>query len=347
MVRNLAIGSRKIGPEERPLVIAEIGINHEGILDKAIGMVDAAYSVGCECVKTQYHIIQEEMSPYDNQNDDSVKLFWDTVSRCSLSGSDENKLKEHIESKGMIYLSTAFSKAAGDHLNAMGVKAFKIGSGECNNYAFVKYIASFGKPVLLSTGMNDLESVELAVGVLRDSEVPFVVMHCTSIYPTPYNKARLGALKDLSSFFPDAVLGFSDHSVGNYACYGAVAFGACVIEKHFTSDKAPSEPDILVSIGPDELGRLITGTRAVHEALGGHKNVLRGEYDAMKYARGSVVATRAIEKGERLTEENTGFKRPGTGEIPASLLSDITGCIAKVDIEENSQIKRSQIRFRK
>ena len=178
------------------------------------------------------------------------------------------------ESLGMIYLCTPFSRAAALRLERLGVEAYKIGSGECNNYPLISLIASFGKPVILSTGMNDLASIEPAVMILRRAGVPFALLQCTSMYPTPYDKVRLGAIPALRERFPDAVIGLSDHSIGNYTCFGAVALGASILEKHFTSDMTWPGPDVPISIDPEGLRELIDGSRAIHAALGGTKDIL-------------------------------------------------------------------------
>src|SRR5204863_9755296 len=192
------------------------------------------------------------------------------------------------DAKGLIYLCTPFSRAAAVRLERMGVLAYKIGSGECNNYPLIAHIAAYGKPVILSTGMNDLGSVAPAVEILRKARVPFGLLHCTSMYPTPYNKVRLGAIQSLAKCFPDAVVGLSDHSLGNYTCLAAVALGARILEKHFTSDKSWPGPDIPISLDPAELGQLVEGSRAVFAALGGHKSVLPEEQPTIDFAYASV-----------------------------------------------------------
>src|SRR5438093_11449382 len=214
------IGHRIIGVGHPPLVIAEIGINHEGDYAKAIRMVDDAHAAGCECVKFQSHVADDEMIPNDVVPGNTTETIWDIMVRCALSEEEERRLKAYVEQKGLIYLCTPFSRAAADRLEGMGVVAYKIGSGECNNYPLIKHIATRGKPVLLSTGMNDLSSVSPAVDILRRARVPYALFHCTSMYPTPYSKVRLGALGELANAFPDAVLGLSDHSMGNYTCLG-------------------------------------------------------------------------------------------------------------------------------
>ena len=238
MNRHLEIHGRKIGADFRPLVIAEIGINHEGQINKALKMVNDAANTGCECVKFQSHIIEDEMIHNDVVPGNTDESIWEIIERCKLSEKEEIKLKEYVESKGMIFLSTPFSRAAADRLEKMGVYAYKIGSGECNNYPLVEHISKFGKPIILSTGMNDINSISITVDILRDYKIPFALLHCTSMYPTPYNKVRLGALAALREHYPDAVIGFSDHSISNYSAFASIALGACIIEKHFTSDKS-------------------------------------------------------------------------------------------------------------
>ena len=335
--------NRMVGPDTSPLVIAEIGINHEGDIDKAIQMVDDAHNAGCECVKFQSHVIEDEMIPNDVIPSNALESIWDIMARCALSEDEERRLKAYVEAKGMLFLSTPFSRAAADRLESMGVQAYKIGSGECNNYPLIRHIARFGKPVILSTGMNDLDSIRPAVEILRSARVPYALMHCTSMYPTPYDKVRLGALADLRSAFPDAVIGLSDHSLGNYTCFAAVALGASILEKHFTSDKTWPGPDVPISIDPRELKELVEGTRAVYLALGGRKTILPEEQPTINFAYACVVSTRVIHAGEVLTEENTWVKRPGTGEIRAADYDRVLGRRVIRLIPANTQIKWSDL----
>jgi N-acetylneuraminate synthase len=339
MTPSINVGTRVIGPDHSPLVIAEIGINHEGIFEKAIRMVDDAYAVGCECVKFQSHVIEDEMIPNDVIPGNTTESIWDIMKRCALSEEEEITLKDYVESKGMIYMCTPFSRAAAERLERMGVSAYKIGSGECNNYPLIKHIASFGKPVILSTGMNDLESVAPAIDILRSSGVPFALMQCTSMYPTPYEKVRLGGLADLAERFPDAVIGLSDHSLGTYTCFAAVALGASILEKHFTSDKSWPGPDVPISIDPTELKELIQGSRAIHAALGGSKTILPEERPTIDFAYACVVSIQEIQPGEKLSMENIWVKRPGTGEIKAVEFENLLGKTTKRFIAKDTQVR--------
>lgn len=336
---EIAIEGRRIGPAHEPLVIAEIGINHEGDVEKALTMVDHAASAGCECVKIQSHIVDDEMVPNQVVPGNTSQSIHQIVSRCSLTLEEEIAIKERAEARGMIFLSTPFSRAAADRLNSLGVAGFKVGSGECNNYPLLEKIATYGKPVILSTGMNDLNSVGKAVHVLRKAGVPFALLHCTSIYPTPYEFVRLGAMVELAQTFPDAVVGLSDHSLSIYPCLGAVALGGSILERHFTSSKSWPGPDIPVSMTPDQLRELIEGSRAIYRAMGGSKTVLPEEQSTIDFAYASVVSIRAIRRGDALTESNIWVKRPGTGEIRAEYFERLLGCQAVVDIEADSQLR--------
>lgn len=339
----IQIGNRKIGKQYKPFVIPEIGINHEGDFDKAKKMVYDAYKSGAECVKFQCHIIEDEMIKNDVVPGNARESIWEIMKRCSLTLDEEIDLKKYVEELGMIYLSTPFSRAAADRLEEMGVLAYKIGSGECNNYPLIKHIASFGKPIILSTGMNDITSAKKAVQVLEKYNVQYAILHCTSMYPTPYNKVRLGALDDLENNFPSTVIGLSDHSIGNYTSYGAVALGASIIEKHFTSDKSWPGPDIPISIDPIELRQLIEGSNAIHEALGGEKTILEEEQLTIDFAYACVVSIRDIKEGEEFTKENIWVKRPGTGEIKAIDFEKLLGKKAKEDIKKDIQIRWDMI----
>ncbi len=340
-MRELTIAHRTVGPEHFPLVIAEIGINHEGNIEKAIEMVDAAAEAGCECVKFQTHVIEDEMIPNDVIPGNATDSIWEIMKRCALTEEEEVALKEHVEKRGMIFLSTPFSRAAAVRLEKMGVVAYKIGSGECNNYPLIEHIARYGKPVILSTGMNSLTSIRKSVEILRRYHIPFALLHCTSIYPTPYNKVRLGAIPELMREFPDAVVGLSDHSLSNYPCLGAVSLGASILERHFTADKSWPGPDINISMDPQELKQLIQGSRSIYQALGGAKGVLPEEQPTIDFAYACVVATKDIHPGELLTPDNVWVKRPGTGEIKAEFYDHLLGKTVNKIICRNAQLRWS------
>jgi N-acetylneuraminate synthase len=343
-MRRIQIGPRLVSEDTPPLVIAEIGINHEGDPAKAMRMIDDAAAAGCECVKFQCHVIEDEMIPNDVIPGNATESIWAIMARCALGERDERMLKAYAESRGLIYLSTPFSRAAADRLERMDVPAYKIGSGECNNYPLVRHIAAFGKPVILSTGMNDIDSIRPSVDILRAAGAPYALTHCTSIYPTPYHKVRLGAITELRETFPDAVVGLSDHSFGNYTCLGAVALGARILERHFTSDKSWPGPDVSISMDPAELRDLVQGSRAVFEASGGGKTILPEEQPTIDFAYACVVTTRPLAEGETFSSENIWVKRPGTGEIKAKDFERVIGRTAARALPAHAQVGWNDLR---
>ena len=335
---ELQLEDRKIGPKHPPLVIAEIGINHEGNLNKAMQMVDDAFDAGCECVKFQCHVIDDEMIPNDVIPGNTTESIWDIMERCALNEDEDRQLKEYVDSKGMIYLSTPFSRAAAERLEGMNVVGYKIGSGECNNYPLIEHICSYSKPIILSTGMNDLASIGIAVEILRRHQISYGLLHCTSMYPTPYDRVRLGAIAALREHFYDAVLGLSDHSLGNYTCFAAVSLGASILEKHFTSNKSWPGPDVSISLDSTELKDLIRGSRAIYQSLGGIKDILLEEQPTIDFAYACVVTIKKIAKGEKFTKDNILVKRPGTGEIKAVDYKSLLGRHSSRDLQENIQL---------
>lgn len=341
----IQIKSRKIGQDFLPFVIVEIGINHEGSMKKAKRMILDAANVGAECVKFQCHVIDDEMTKAAQGviPGNAKESIWNIMARCAFSEAQDRELKKYAEDLGLIYLSTPFSRAAADRLHKMNVSAYKIGSGECNNYPLIEHIASFGKPIILSTGMNDIASIIPAVKILKKHKVPFALLHCVSMYPTPYEKVSLGAITNIKKSFKEAVLGLSDHSIGVYTCLGAVSLGASILEKHFTSDKKWPGPDVPISIDPMELKELIVGSRAIHQALGGQKRILKEEKPTIDFAYACVVSTKNIKKGEKFTKENIWVKRPGTGELLAKDYHRVLNQTARSDIQAGAQIRRRDV----
>jgi len=337
-MKDFKLGARRIGKDEPPLVIPEVGINHEGDVRKALQMVDAAAKAGAECVKFQCHITEAEMIPTDMKPGKiSEERLWDIIKRCELTEAEERRVKATCEEKGLLYLCTPFSREAADRLETLDVAGFKIGSGECNNLPLLRHVARKGRPIILSTGMNDLASVARSVRIIQEEKCPLMLMHCTSAYPTPYDQVRLHALEELQEAFGLPV-GLSDHSVGIYTCLGAVALGAAALEKHFTVTRSWPGPDVPISIEPVELKELIKGSRAIWEARGGRKDIRPIEQPVIDFAYACVVAVRPIRKGERLSLDNVWVKRPGTGPIKACDLDKVLGRTAALNLPENTQI---------
>jgi N-acetylneuraminate synthase len=344
-MRQFQIGDRWVGDAHPPLVIAEIGINHEGSLDVAKTVVDSAHRAGAEIIKHQTHVVEDEMSDearkmIPGNADDSI---YDIMARCALDEDQERALKDYVESLGMIFISTPFSRAASERLDRMDVAAYKIGSGECNNYPLVKHIARKGKPMILSTGMNSIESVAPAVEIMRANKIPFALLHTTNLYPTPRHLVRLGAMMELHAAFPDAVFGLSDHTTSNSACLGAVALGASVLERHYTDTRERPGPDIACSMDEKDLGDLIVQSREVFECRGGGKHAVPEEQVTMDFAFATAVTIAPVKAGELLSRENLWLKRPGVGEIKPSDFESILGRTVKRDIDSGVHIAWADI----
>ena len=339
----IEIAGRKIGPDYPPLVIAELGINHEGSLKVAKEMVDAAQRAGVEVIKHQTHIVEDEMSGAAKKviPGNATVSIYEIMERCALNEKDELALKNYVESKGMIFISTPFSRAAANRLEIMNVPAYKIGSGECNNYPLLEHIASFGKPVILSTGMNTIESIQKAVAIFNKYQVPVALLHTTNLYPTPAHLVRLGAMTKMHQAFPDKVFGLSDHTLNNNACLGAVALGASILERHFTDHMNRTGPDIVCSMDEQATKELIIASNEIWQMRGGIKEPAKEEQVTIDFAFATVCAIASIKKGDLFTKENIWVKRPGTGEILAEHYNELLGKVALRDIENDEQLSWS------
>lgn len=345
MSKSFMVGNRLIGDNEPPLVIVEIGINHEGSLQTAYELVDAAWDSGAEVIKHQTHVIDDEMSGKAKEvipGNASVSIY-DIMKRCALNEDDEIKLKNYVESKEMIFISTPFSRAAADRLERMGVSAYKIGSGECNNYPLLEHVARFGKPIILSTGMNTIASIHKAVSIFEKHSIDYALLHTTNLYPTPPELVRLGGMQELQTSFPNVLIGLSDHTTSNLACYAAVALGGCIVERHFTDRMDRPGPDIINSMDATALKALIIDTCEIKKMLGGVKEPAQEEKVTSDFAFATVVTIKPIKKGEMFTEDNLWVKRPGTGGIKAEFFSQIIGQVAIRDIETDVHLEMNDV----
>jgi N-acetylneuraminate synthase len=342
---KFTIENLTIGDEYPPVVIAEIGINHEGSIDLAIEMADAAIEAGAKIIKHQTHIVSDEMSDEAKSvipGNANVSIY-EIMKRCALNEKDEKKLMNHIRSKGCIFISTPFSRKAAERLAKFDIPAYKIGSGECNNYPLIKHVAKAGKPVIMSTGMNTIETIRPSVEIFRKANVPFALLHCTNVYPTPPEIIRLGAIVRLKEEFPDAVVGLSDHSLSNYPCLGAIALGASILERHFTDSMKRNGPDISCSMDPLALSQLIEGSNIIFKSRGDYKGPVSEEEKTIAFAFASIVAIEDIEAGETLTEKNIWVKRPGNGDFSADDYEDILGKVTNNRIISGFQLKKSDV----
>lgn len=344
-MKRMKIGNIEIGEGCEPLVIPEIGINHNGDLKVAKEMVLAAYRAGAKLIKHQTHIVDDEMSCLAKNvipGNANISIY-EIMKKAALSEEEEYELMKYTESLGMEFLSTPFSRAAADRLHKFGVKAYKIGSGEMNNYPLLEHIASFGKPMIVSTGMNSIESIRKAVAILEKHNVPYALLHTTNLYPTKPEQVRLGAMQEMMQEFPNTIIGLSDHTINNNSCIAAVALGAKIVERHFTDKMDRNGPDIVCSMDEQTCKELIQASKEVTLMLGGEKKALEEEQITMDFAFATVVTIKSIKKGESFTKDNLWVKRPGTGEILAEEYNVILGKKAACDINIDTQLKREMV----
>lgn len=342
----MQIAHRRIGPTEPPLVIAEIGINHGGDLDVARHMVTLAAKAGAEIVKHQTHFVWDEMTDEAREilpPNAGGKSIWQVMEECALSPEDETHLKAHAEAMGLIYISTPFSRAAADWLDEQGVPAFKIGSGEADHLPLIRHIAAKGKPVILSTGMQTIQTIARSVAILDEAGIDYALLECTNLYPSPPEIVSLKGVSELKNAFPNAVVGFSDHSIGPEMALASVALGACILERHFTDTRYREGPDISCSMDPAELRHLIDRSREIHTALNNDKHRTGPEEAVYRFARTSVVADRDLAEGHVITEADVWGRRPGSGEIAGFDFDKVVGKRLTRAVTRNTQLKWSDL----
>ncbi len=342
MIRPVTIKNRPIGPDYKPFIIAEACINHEGDIRIAEQMVYIAHAMGADCIKFQIHVLENEMLRETPQSNNFEEPLWDTLERTNLSLDEHIRLKKLCEQLGIFYLCTPFSRDGVELLEDIGVDSYKTGSGELTNLPLIEHIARKGKPMIVSTGMSVIKEVEETVNLIKSIGTPFILTHCVSAYPTPYNIVNLRMIQKYKESF-SIPIGLSDHSRGIYTALGAVALGACVIEKHFTLDKLQKGPDHASSIEPYELGELVKGVKAVYMAMGSERKIFTEEQQIVSWARESVVSEVDIPKGTKITSEMVWVKRPSPGNdvVPAKDLNKVIGKKVKVAIPKGVQIKWS------
>lgn len=346
MKRQFKIGDILVGDANRVLVIPEIGINHEGSLAVAKEMADAARRAGARLIKHQTHIVEDEMCQVARKvvPGNSTDSIYDIMARCALNEEEEQEFKEYTEELGMVFLSTPFSRAAADRLERMGVQAYKIGSGELNNYPLIEHVAEFGKPMIVSTGMNDIPAIAKTVNILERCGVSYALMHTTNIYPTKPEWVRLGAMQDLMREFSGVPVGLSDHTQNNNACIAAMAIGADIVERHFTDRMERMGPDIVCSMDEAACSDLMRAAKEVPKMRGGEKVALPEEQVTIDFAFATVVTIAPVKKGEPFTKDNLWVKRPGTGSILAEEYDSLLGKTAAVDIDADVQLTYDMIR---
>jgi N-acetylneuraminate synthase len=341
----MEIAGRKIGPQHPPLVIAEIGINHGGDLNVAKDMVRLAAGSGCEMIKHQTHIVSDEMTEEAKQifPPNADVSIWDVMERCALSLEDETELKRYTEELGMIWISTPFSRAAADFLETLDVPAYKIGSGEADNLPLIRHIAAKGKPIIMSTGMQTIETIRASVQILEDAGIDYALLECTNLYPSPPEIVSLQGVTDLKNAFPNAKIGFSDHSIGPEMALASVALGACILERHYTDTRYRAGPDIINSMDPSELRHIIDRSREIHVALHNPNHRTDAAGPVYAFARASVVADRDLSAGHTIVESDIWARRPGSGEIAGFEFDKVVGKTLTRTVTRNTQLKWSDL----
>lgn len=345
MRKDIQIGNIVINEDSKALVIPEVGINHNGSLDVAKEMVLSAHRAGARLIKHQTHVVEDEMSGAAKSvipGNADISIY-EIMDKAALSKDEEYELMKYTESLGMEFLSTPFSRAAADRLQEFGVKAFKIGSGELNNYPLIDHVASFGKPMIVSTGMNSIDSIKKAVYILEQRKVQFALLHTTNLYPTKPSQVRLGAMCEMMKEFPNTIVGLSDHTVNNNACIAAMALGAKVVERHYTDKMDREGPDIVCSMDEGTLRELLVAADEINQMQGGSKKALPEEQVTIDFAFATVVTIKPIKAGEKFTKDNLWVKRPGTGDILAESYENIIGKTAKVDINRDVHLSWDMI----
>lgn len=304
-------------------IIAEAGVNHNGCLDIAKKLVDAAKYAGADCVKFQTYISENIVSKdaqkaeYQKRQSNSEESQYEMLKKIELSFEDFVELKNYCKTRDIEFLSTAFDLESIDFLNSLDMNKWKIPSGEITNLPYLIKIARYNTPIILSTGMSEMNEIKSAISILQQNGTKdLTVLHCTTEYPTPFEDVNLRAMLSISEEF-GVQIGYSDHTSGIEVSIAAVALGATIIEKHFTLDRNMEGPDHKASLEPDELKKMVDSIRHIEIALGdGQKRPIGHELNNSKVARKSIVAKKEIIIGELFTEENITVKRPGNGLSP-------------------------------
>ncbi len=324
--RQFIVGDRRVGDGAPVFIVAEAGVNHNGDPALARRLVDVAAEAGADAVKFQTFRSEALVSrsapkaAYQREAADRDESQAEMLARLELTLDQHAELQEHCAKRGILFFSSPFDERSADVLDTLGVRLFKLPSGEITNLPFLRHVAAKGKPIILSTGMSTLAEVAEAVAQIRAAGDPLLaLLHCVSAYPAPASEMNLRAMDTLRERFGCPV-GLSDHTLGIEVAVAAVARGAAIVEKHLTLDKRLPGPDHRASLDPGEMAALVRAIRTVEAALGdGEKRPMPSEDDTRRVARKSLVAARPIRAGERLTADLIAIKRPGTGISPADL----------------------------
>jgi N,N'-diacetyllegionaminate synthase len=341
----IEIPGRKIGPDYACFVIAEAGVNHNGEVELAKQLIDAAAGAGADAVKFQTWITEKlvtrdaALAEYQRNNLGRAMSQFEMLKKLELTQEAFAQLKHHAEARGILFFSTPDEEDSADFLERLGVALFKIGSGEVTNLPYLSHVARKGKPIILSTGMSTLGEVEAAVRVIEATgNRQLCLLHCDSDYPADPADCNLRAMDTLSTAFGYPV-GFSDHTLGIEVALAAVGRGASVLEKHFTLNTDLDGPDHKASLNPAELARMIGAIRIVEKSLGdGAKRPAKRELETKKLVQKRIIAGRLIDAGQIISEEDITLRRASKG-VTASCLLYVLGRVARHPIQAHSEIE--------
>lgn len=334
--------------KDKVLIIAEAGVNHNGDLGLAFQMIDSAIKAQVDAIKFQYYVSENlvthelSMSTYQIENMGKKLSQFEMLRQYELKKEDLKQLVKYAERKNIMLIATPFDRESVDTLLELNCPYLKVDSGSITNHPFLEYVARKGIPLIVSTGASTMEEVREAVGAIERHNRDLTLLHCTAMYPAPYDCVNLLAMKEMIREF-DYPIGYSDHTLGIEVAIAAVAMGAKVIEKHFTLDHSMEGPDHKASVEPDELARMVQGIRNIEEALGKpDKEPCEEEVRIMEKGRRSIIAAEDLKKGQKLTRDDIVIKRPGTGIQPKHF-NDILGKTMLYDVAKDKPIQYSDI----
>jgi sialic acid synthase SpsE len=340
MNKKFIVNGFEINNFRKPYIIAEACINHDGNIETAKKMVLIAKKSGADCIKFQIHNLKNEMLKETPKSNNFTESLWDTLEKTNITIDNQKILKSYCEHIGIQYLCTPFSKDGIDELESINVDFYKIGSGEMTNHPLIEYAASKKKPIIFSTGMSEIHEIEETVDILKKYDVPFAMTHCTSIYPCPPDMVNLRVIRYLIEKFK-VPIGLSDHTDNIFSSFGAIAHGACIIEKHFTLNRSLVGPDHKSSIEPHELKQLVEGCNIIYKSNGSLKKIFDEEKQILAWARESVVTEKDLFKHDELSINNIWVKRPApiNGVIEPRDYKKILGRKVNKNIKKDTQLK--------
>ncbi|MCF7808985.1 MAG: N-acetylneuraminate synthase family protein [Candidatus Marinimicrobia bacterium] len=347
-MNTIQLGSKKAGADQPVYIIAEIGINHQGEVDIAKELIREASDAGANAVKFQKRSIKRILTkegldmPYDNRNSFG-KTYGEHKYALELSEDDYAQLQAYSTELGVDFIASGWDEESIDFLDRLGVPFFKMASADLSNIPLLEHTAKKGKPMIISTGMSDMDMVKTAIDTIQPYTVPFAILQCTSTYPSKFSEINLNVISTLSREFPEAVVGYSGHELGIAITAAAVAMGAKIVERHFTLDRTMKGGDHAASLEPTGFGKMVRDIRHIEEAQGSFKKDIQpSEGSIFKKLAKSVVSATEIKTGTTLKKDMLTTKGPGTGISP-SRIDELVGKQVKRDIPADTVLSEADI----